>query len=283
MPHSVTLATNRQLVGVRMDSDHGQPRLPIWQSADPVIPRAGGLGPMGRPLPPSTNSERIRPVADLGGASSVLLCLTVLTYAIGSANSWYSYQLVQDYLAGEPTVTDSDLYQADRFALIAGVLIAALMIVTAVVFLWWLRRARVNAELLSYTPHRHGRGWVVGAWVCPVVNLWFPKQVVDDIWRGSDPAARKGAPTPPDGGRTNGLTLLWWSTWIASLVLARIGTSSSDLTVDSMRRAAMFGTVGTVLSAVAAVALVLVIRQITTWQAVSPDVRHQPGDAPPNR
>jgi hypothetical protein len=249
-----------------MNSDHEQPRPPIRQSADPVIPHGGGLGPMGRPLWRPTISERFRPVGDLGGASTVLLGLTVLTYALGSASSWYSYHLVHDYVAGDPGVTDSDLYRADRFALTAGVLAFVMMIVTAVVFIQWLRRARVNAELLGHTHHRHSRGWVIGAWFCPVVNLWYPKQIVDDVWRGSDPVTRMGAMTSADGGRTSGLTLLWWSALLARAVVDVIAGSPEDPTVDSLRRGAILDTAGTVLGAVAAAALVLIVRQITTWQ-----------------
>jgi hypothetical protein len=29
----------------------------------------------------------------------------------------------------------------------------------------------VNSERLSRVHHRMGRGWTIGAWFCPVVNL----------------------------------------------------------------------------------------------------------------
>ena len=80
-----------------------------------------------------------------------------------------------------------------------------------VVFIVWLWRARGNAELFCYGQHRRGRGWVIGGWFCPVVNFWFPKQIVDDVIAASDP------PTPPrfpDLRRIprHGLVLAWWLT-----------------------------------------------------------------------
>jgi hypothetical protein len=30
--------------------------------------------------------------------------------------------------------------------------------------------------------------WIVFGWIVPVVNLWFPYQIVQSIWRTSDPS-----------------------------------------------------------------------------------------------
>jgi hypothetical protein len=69
--------------------------------------------------------------------------------------------------------------------------------------------------------HRFTRGWVLGSWICPVVNLWYPKQVVDDIVAASDPR------TPP---QTQSLKTIpgtqlvwaWWLTWVAGLVTGNV-------------------------------------------------------------
>lgn len=48
----------------------------------------------------------------------------------------------------------------------------------------WLWRARVNVEVLSpHSPQARSRAWVWGGWLVPVVNLWFPYQVVRDVLR----------------------------------------------------------------------------------------------------
>lgn len=46
----------------------------------------------------------------------------------------------------------------------------ALQFAGAVVFLIWLWRARRNAETLFAGRHRLSIGWVIGAWVCPIVT-----------------------------------------------------------------------------------------------------------------
>ena len=49
---------------------------------------------------------------------------------------------------------------------------------TIPVFLVWFSRVRHNAGL--WGPQRRSRGWAIGAWFTPVVNLWFPYQIAAD-------------------------------------------------------------------------------------------------------
>jgi len=59
---------------------------------------------------------------------------------------------------------------------------------------------------------RWGTGWAIGAWFVPFLNLWRPKQIVNDVWNSGLPA-RHGQP----------LWLhLWWVGWLISNILGRI-------------------------------------------------------------
>jgi hypothetical protein len=53
--------------------------------------------------------------------------------------------------------------------------------------------------------HVRERGWVWGSWVCPVVSLWFPFQIVRDVQAATNPHGRWTA------------LIGWW--WAAFLVL----------------------------------------------------------------
>jgi hypothetical protein len=81
----------------------------------------------------------------------------------------------------------------------------------------WLHRARKNAEAFNPTfHHTRSAGWAWGGWVCPIVNLWFPFQVVRDTDRAASPLG-----TSPVIG-------WWWGLWIAYLVLDRISSAVQD-------------------------------------------------------
>jgi hypothetical protein len=58
--------------------------------------------------------------------------------------------------------------------------------VAAVMFLAWFYRARVNAEGRGWPQHL-SPGWAIGAWFFPLLNFWFPFQIMVDIWRAGQP------------------------------------------------------------------------------------------------
>ena len=79
------------------------------------------------------------------------------------------------------------------------------MAATAIVFLIWFRRARINAEHLGWR-QRRARAWTFWGWVIPIANLWIPFQIMGDIWRaGLEPAYR---------ARVAWLPALWWAAWL---------------------------------------------------------------------
>ncbi|PZS31580.1 MAG: hypothetical protein DLM61_08335, partial [Pseudonocardiales bacterium] len=49
--------------------------------------------------------------------------------------------------------------------------------------------------------------WVWLGWITPIVNLWFPKQVIDDVWRSTV----RDSDEPRTGW--------WWGSFIATEVL----------------------------------------------------------------
>lgn len=272
-----------------------QPQQP-WQ---PSAPWPGGQfeqpvpwSPVG---PPPFQPHTVRwfsSVRGLGTAASILICLATLGQGLFAASDWYTYQVVKDYAASPDP---SSLDRADIIAGLVAVVFLLALAAAGVVFIVWLWRARGNAELFSAGRHRRGRGWVIGGWFCPVVNFWFPKQVVDDVIAASDPR------TPPRvadlrGIHGNGLVLAWWLTWIASLVLGNLGGTdyASDVPdVDDQLIAASLSTIGAVLTVICAVLAIRVIglvnrlqmsRPWTPWWATDPSAsagQYAPGPVPP--
>jgi Domain of unknown function (DUF4328) len=66
-----------------------------------------------------------------------------------------------------------------------------------IVFVIWLYRARVNAEGRGWA-QRWSPRWAVGVWFFPLGNLWYPFQIMADIWRaGLPPQARRNRAVIP--------------------------------------------------------------------------------------
>lgn len=208
------------------------------------------------------------PVRPIATVATTMLFATCAANVFGTWTDWHRYQVAADYVAGEPGIGIADLVSADNLAMGAVWLAFLALVATATVFLTWLWRARVNAERLCQARHRWSRGWTIGAWFVPVVNLWFPRQVVDDIWRTSRP----GVPADTyrvDGLEPSQLVRAWWYTMLANVLVGLVlrAETRGEVTTEVLKTAALYGTVSTLLLIVGATLLSQVIRQITRWQS----------------
>jgi hypothetical protein len=79
--------------------------------------------------------------------------------------------------------------------------------VLSILFVVWFRRARINAEGHDYR-QRRARGWAFWGWIVPIVNIWFPFQIMGDIWRAGLP--------PQERPKVAWLPALWWTFWLLS-------------------------------------------------------------------
>jgi len=215
--------------------------------------------------------QSFRSVGGVGTAVSILICLVSLAQAVLAASCWYTYIVVKDYVEG-PVKDPDRLDRADLVWVLALGGFGLAVLAAGIVFIVWLWRARVNAELFCSGQHQRGRGWVIGGWFCPVVFFWFPKQIVDDVIAASDPR------TPsllPDLRRIprHGLVLAWWLTWVATSVLGPGGTSDLAADVQNVNDQAVgasVATLGVVLTAVCAVLAIRVVRLVNRLQMSRP-------------
>ena len=135
-------------------------------------------------------------------ASIAMAGCVVLLQLLAAVFVWPGNRAVEDkFVAGGDimdVLTTYDAVSALKFLL----LFPAAYIVTCM-WLWGVRR---NAEALNpIARHVRERGWVWGSWVCPVVSLWFPFQIVRDVQAATNPHGRRTA------------LIGWW--WAAFLVV----------------------------------------------------------------
>lgn len=211
----------------------------------------------------------LAPVRRLATAATVLIVASCAANVFETWTDWNRYQVVDDYLADEPGVGVTALDSADNLSAGAGWLSLLAQVVAAVLFLSWLSRARRNAEMINSAEHRLSRGWTIGGWFCPVVNIWYPRFIVDDIWRTSRP----GVPNDlysVQGLAHSPLVRYWWyswlASWIASVWLLRV--LRGEVSVSMLQDVATISTVLTLLQLLAGALLIAVIRQITEWQSI---------------
>ncbi|MGW1343519.1 DUF4328 domain-containing protein [Kribbella sp. NPDC002412] len=254
-----------------------------------------------QPVPP-----RYKPLRKIAVVSIVLMGLTAVGAVIQTALMWSSYDEVKRFVYG--LLSEEELDRA--IGSIAGTgpllnLVTYLLMGTAIAFLIWLWQARENADFL-HSPlaprprvqqgqlHRHANGWVVGSWFCPVVQFWYPLQIVQDVTAASEPPSEHGA---AQRGTVRGLLYGWWATWTGFWVILVGGTGFAVIAfivwivrlVDAADTADQTGdyvdiydlqdfmvrvalsvniafTVATVLLIAAGVAASLLLLRVTRWQ-----------------
>ena len=160
--------------------------------------------------------------------------------------------------------------------LVARRMQAIVWIVTAVLFLAWLARARQTLEALGVAGLRFSPGWTVGAFLVPGLNLVWAPQAVHDLWRASDPGPAAGARVRP--AALGPWIVAWWTVFVVASLLdplpRRLDTEA--LAEVSLGRATIV-LVGGQLAEIAAAALgIVVVRAIGLRQEALFGLRDEP-------
>jgi hypothetical protein len=126
----------------------------------------------------------------------------------------------------------------------------------AVVFLVWFYRARLNAGFLPWR-QRWSPAWTVFAWFVPICFLWFPYQIMADIWRAGLPTSKRST--------LRFLPAAWWACWcLAWFTGYQHVTTSSPGSFSSSYTIAFGGTAPSrVIAAAAAVLLALIVKRVS--------------------
>jgi hypothetical protein len=146
----------------------------------------------------------------------------------------------------------------DRAASILALLLAIMLVVmliafiaSGITFLVWFDNARCNLPHLGAEHLKYKRGWAVGGFFVPFLNLVRPLQVMREIWHASDPE-EKWFPTPIQMQARRQITPplvgWWWALcllsgclgWIEFKLIKQQGASWISIAGDIVRMAGAF-------------------------------------------
>lgn len=196
-----------------------------------------------------------------------VLAAAVVLDAIAVGSDLSEWRLLERVEAGE-AVSEQTLDANDSRQARIGLAQTGLFAVGGLFFILWFHRAYKNIAGLGAKDVRYGAGWAIGAWFVPVLNLFRPKQIANDIWRASDPDAPadpglewKGRPVPA-------FITGWWAAFVFSGMLYCVaGSRSADAETIADLQVANWAYVGAdVLSVSAGVLALLVVRRTTSRQ-----------------
>jgi hypothetical protein len=153
---------------------------------------------------PSLSSAAFTPGGALAQAVKILFGLSALLSVVNLFGNYLQYQLVTRLVQGE-LVPEGELLGNDARQGILGILHIGLYLATVIVFLCWFYRVHANLPALGARDLTYTSGWAVGFWFVPILNLYRPVQIAQEIWRNSDPGRVSGNST---------LIGFWWALWI---------------------------------------------------------------------
>lgn len=144
-------------------------------------------------------------------ASSSSLLAAVWIVALASIPSAQSYR---DQLASG-TAADQIVTAYDAMTVIIPITMISSWVITS----FWLKKLHIAATATNPTAMRLKRPWVFWSWIVPVVSLWFPKNLIEDLLKseGSDEAKSLIGKD----------TLTWWLTWVGFALVNNIGIVSA--------------------------------------------------------
>ena len=144
-------------------------------------------------------------------ASSSSLLAAVWIVALASIPSAQSYR---DQLASG-TAADQIVTAYDAMTVIIPITMISSWVITSL----WLKKLHIAATATNPTAMRLKRPWVFWSWIVPVVSLWFPKNIIEDLLKAEGSDESKSLI-----GKD---TLTWWLTWVGFALVNNIGIVSA--------------------------------------------------------
>ena len=187
-----------------------------------------------------------------------------LTIVNMGAMAW-RYFLLSNVRADPDSVDMNMIEASDTLIIAANVAHIMIVILSIVFFIMWFRRAYYNLHMLPWHNARYTEGWAAGGWFVPIINLWWPYQIMMDIWRGTQNALRERLGEPQSG-----VIVGWW--WALHLITsfynnisARIGRDAEQ-DVDSLLTSTKVDFIGEILSIPAIIITIILIQRTSNFE-----------------
>jgi hypothetical protein len=229
--------------------------------------------PPQRPGSPPLPANRFQPLLAPADRVRRLLWLTTAVALVGVAANLNDTAAFRRAV-GEPPGPGAPSPLANGVFGVEGIL----LLLTALVFLLWFRRAYWNLLALGAGRLRYTGGWAVWGWLVPLLSLVRPKQLLNDIWRASDPALPVGQPEAWRRRPVPSVLTWWWLAFLASVVARAVTTESFHAlaqvmtfgllgrAIDLIRPTSGVQALADLLTAAAALLALRVVRMVTERQ-----------------
>jgi hypothetical protein len=213
------------------------------------------------------------PTAPYGSPITHRVVTTTILAAAAIAGVFAAFALLRragladDFNSNSGSVSLQQLQDADDLVQTAVILQLGAFLGAFVALAVCTHRLYKNLPALGAASLRYTTGWGAGAWFVPFLNFVRPKQIVNDIWRASDPDAPPQQGSGWHGRPVRPLLDLWWALFIGAALFTRLSAATAeDPTIEEIAASDRQGAVSSVILAVSMIVTLFVVRALVARQ-----------------
>ncbi len=151
-------------------------------------------------------------------AMNLLLVVAIISL-VQSISGYFELNLLQSVAAGNP-ITMEEANASDLRQTVIGFINLGLVIVCAVVFIQWFRRAYANLERADIDIN-NGHSMALWGFIIPIVNLFKPRQIALEIASGTREKAEELIPEHQSTVKTSVING-WWFLFIVANIISNL-------------------------------------------------------------
>lgn len=164
----------------------------------------------------------------------------------------------KEYLATQSNY--EQLIQGDQLETALAVILLALIVVLAILFLRWFHLCYKNLSALEIRDLEHSPGWAVGWFFIPFANLVKPYSVAYEMWTACE--------SDDEETSANWVVIVWWMTFLVSsffdrFVMTRVNKAES---LEDYLDIVSIDTAASVVSIIGAAFAVNFVKRLTERQ-----------------
>ena len=215
------------------------------------------------------HSESFRSISKI---TKWLVILSIATIVIALINTGAFFALNYQ-------TRDAQLQSTDLVFLIIAALILVIGIVALIVTLYWFYRANKNIHAFGAKDVSSPIMAVVW-WFIPILDLWKPHSVAQQIWKASNPQIILSNGIEWKNSPRSNIIILWWVLFLLSIFIGIAGefitppeseqlSYNNTYTEQSMPiYVGLLNILSTIPAIVSTFFFIRIIRQISAWQEI---------------
>lgn len=218
-----------------------------------------------------------KPIYEFKPLETFTRVLTILLFAEIFFSIISIYSNANDITYLNNISAEGDLYYEENYfyslaIFITRVISLPIYIASAVVCLFWIRRAYRNLLTLQRKPNEFSSGWAIGSYFVPFLNYVRPYKIMKEIWFGSQPDYNLPHESNDEFYKrlsSDTILILWWTIFLIERHLSYLSfnlTRKAD-SVQKLLTSHWVELIATSIGVFVSLILLYLVTTINAWQS----------------